>query len=490
MRVLPGRVLSVLTVPGLRAPRRPWPWATGVGLAAVIISLAGSWIPSYWSDEVATLRAARLSWGDLFAFLQHKDAVHTTYYSVMKLWIGVFGESELATRSLSALAVGVAAAGLVVLVASRDVLRTGVVAGIIFSVLPRTTYLGIESRSFALSAAVAVWATVILLIAARRRTWPWWTAYAAASAVATYVFLDSVLLLAAHGLFLLLRPRLRMLWVAWLIAAGGAVVACIPVIVISVQQKEQIAWLADQPVVNAWTILVEPVFDSSWLVAAMAWVAIIVLIVRHRPRTDLVSLGAAWAVVPPILLLAADAAIGPLYAARYLSFTVPGVAILLAVAVTRWPRRIVMLALIGALVLAGLPTYLGQRTPIAKNGGSDLAQIADYIRAEAARGDAIYLQDTGSVTLRPRQALYAYPDAFRHVVDVAFEAPFTATGTFSDQTTAFDRIQPELADVDRIWVVLGGASVSNAEAVLQPAGFAEVSSHATNRSVIALYERH
>ena len=67
--------------------------------------MIASSIPSYWSDEVTTLRAARLGWPELFDFLGHKDAVHTAYYSVMKLWLGLFGESEFAARSLSALAV-------------------------------------------------------------------------------------------------------------------------------------------------------------------------------------------------------------------------------------------------------------------------------------------------------------------------------------------------------------------------------------------------
>lgn len=469
-------------------------WAVVVGIVASVMSMLGSWIPSYWSDEVATLRASRLNWPELFAFLGHKDAVHTGYYSVMKLWVGVFGESELATRSLSALAVGAGAAGLVVLVRSIGGLRIGIVAGIIFAILPRTTYMGIEARSFALSAAVAVWATLVLLLAARTRSWLWWIVYASIVVAATYLFLYSVLLLAVHALVLLRSYRTRRVLVPWVTAAAVAVAACLPILIVSVQQKEQIAWLSDQPVLNVWTILVEPAFDSSWLVAAIAWIAVLILVVRRRSvqagtEGELLRLAAAWVVVPLVLLLVADTAIGPLYTARYLSFTIPGIAILLAIAFTRTPRNTVTWILVGAVALAGIPTYLAQRGPVAKNGGSDLAQIADYIHSHAQPGDAIYLQDTGSVTLRPRQALYAYPREFADVVDVAFIAPFTATGTFSDTTTAWEDIGPELAGVNRIWVVTAGTSVTDAETVLLPLGYVEGPWHATNRSVIALYER-
>ncbi|TFD04103.1 MULTISPECIES: glycosyltransferase family 39 protein [unclassified Cryobacterium] len=464
-----------------------------LGVFAVSVSLLASGVPSYWSDEVATLRAARLSWAELFAFLGQKDAVHTGYYSVMKVWVGAFGESEFSTRSLSALAVGAAAAGIVLLVASVGSLRVGVVAGVLFAILPRTTYMGIEARSFALSVAVAVWATLILLVAARRPSWRWWTLYALAVVTGTYLFLYSVLLLAVHAVVLLLDHRTRRVLSRWAVAALVVVVACVPLLVVSVGQKEQIAWLSDQPVVNVWTILVEPAFDSSWLVAAIAWVTILVLAVRGRRVLasrdgGLLRLAAVWVVLPLLLLLVADALIGPLYTARYLSFTVPGMAVVLAVAFTRTPRTVVTWILVGAVALAGLPTYLAQRGPVGKNGGSDLAQIADYIDSQALPGDAIYLQDTGSVTLRPRQALYAYPDHFAHVQDIAFIAPFTTTGTFSDVTVAWPDIRSHLADVDRIWVVQAGTSMVDTNNLLLPLGYVKQQPHETNRSVIALYE--
>jgi len=259
------------------AGRGGW-WPLAIGMAASLVAVLGSWVPSYWSDEVATLRASRLSWPELFAFVGHKDAVHAGYYSMMKIWLGAFGESELATRSLSALAVGAAAAGVVVLARSLSGPRVGIAAGAVFALLPRTTYMGIETRSFALSATVAVWATVLFVVAARTRSWWSWVFYAALVTAGTYLFLYSVLMLAVHAVVLTRShptiPALR----SWAIAAGTAVLASLPLLVVSVAQKEQIAWLSDQPVVNVWTILVEPAFDSSWLVAAIALMALIVLV--------------------------------------------------------------------------------------------------------------------------------------------------------------------------------------------------------------------
>ena len=55
------------------AGRGGW-WPLAIGMAASLVAVLGSWVPSYWSDEVATLRASRLSWPELFAFVGHKDA--------------------------------------------------------------------------------------------------------------------------------------------------------------------------------------------------------------------------------------------------------------------------------------------------------------------------------------------------------------------------------------------------------------------------------
>jgi mannosyltransferase len=470
--------------------------AAVVGLVAMLISLAGSWVPSYWSDEVATLRVTRLSWQELFAFVEHKDAVHAAYYSVTKLWVGAFGESELATRSLSAIAIGAAAAGLVILATAMTNARVAVIAGVIFAVLPRTTSMGIEARSFALSAAFAVWTTVVLLAAVRSNDGRWWAGYAALGAAGTYVFLYSPLLLVAHLGFLLIHHRARRILVPWLIATAVSVVTALPILFVSVAQKEQIAWLSDQPVVNPWTILVEPGFDSSWLVAAVAWCSVLLLPLRCRaivsgPQRRLAWLAAAWVFVPLVLLLSADAVVGPLYTARYLSLSVPAIAILLAITFSMSSRSFVAWLLVAVLALAGAPTYISQRGPFAKNGGSDLSQIADYVDSNVADGDGVYLQDTGSVTLRPRQALYAYPTAFVGADDVAFEASFTTTGTFSDRTHSLEEIVPTLA-VDRLWVVTAGPAGSGAareaQTALQQVGFFDTKKYETNRSLITLYE--
>ena len=62
---------------------------------------------------------------------------------------------------------------------------------------------------------------------------------------------------------------------------------------------------------------------------------------------------------------------------------------LLAVAVTGFRRRWISLVLVGVLVAASAPTWVLQRQPTGKGGGSDLAQLSSYVEHQARPGDAL-----------------------------------------------------------------------------------------------------
>ncbi|MCU1513328.1 MAG: hypothetical protein JWO10_418, partial [Microbacteriaceae bacterium] len=138
-----------------------------VGLFGFLISAAGSWIPSVWYDEAATITSASRSWTELWREIQHVDAVHAAYYSLMHVVFWVFGYSPLTLRLPSAVAVGVTAALIVVLVRRLADARTAVIAGILFCMLPRTTWMGGEGRSYAISALLAVVLTLAFVAALR-----------------------------------------------------------------------------------------------------------------------------------------------------------------------------------------------------------------------------------------------------------------------------------------------------------------------------------
>src|SRR6478736_9910378 len=97
---------------------RPWTIAIAFGLVAAAVSAAGSWIPSLWGDEAASVMSAKRPVGSLLTMLTHVDAVHGLYYLGLHGWIRLAGDSAFAIRLPSALAVGAAVAA-VTLIAGR-----------------------------------------------------------------------------------------------------------------------------------------------------------------------------------------------------------------------------------------------------------------------------------------------------------------------------------------------------------------------------------
>ncbi|WP_354570541.1 glycosyltransferase family 39 protein [Glaciihabitans sp. UYNi722] len=386
--------------------------------------------------------------------------MHGTYYVIIHVWTGVFGDTEWATRSLSAFAVGAAAGGIVVIGRLLYDVRFGLLAAAIFSVLPRTTYMGSEARAYALATALVVWCVAVMILASRSSGSGWWALYAGLLVLGTYVFLYSILMAAVHLVYLACLDSRKRSVGRCILAFGATAILVSPLLLVARGQREQISWLADQPSVNVWTIVIEPWFDSSWLVAALVIGGLVVGVVRRRRLISLFDrekliLVVGWVILPLILLLLANGVAGPLYSSRYLSFTTPGLALALAMAIIgmdlrRWVAPVVVVGLVSACA----PTYLDQRTPYAKNGGSDIRQVSETIATHASQGDAFYLQNDGPATKRPRLALDAYPQAFRSLDDVAFIRSDLTLGKYPDITRLPSQIQWSKLPARTVWVAL------------------------------------
>lgn len=100
-----------------------------------------------------------------------------------------------------------------------------------------------------------------------------------------------------------------------------------------------------------------------------------------------------WVVGPTALLVGYSVLREPLYQPHYLSFTVPGLALLLGMCVVivgRSPRRIAIV--LAVVVAAAVPNYLAQRGPYAKFG-ADYSQVDGLIATHAAKGDCLDVDD-------------------------------------------------------------------------------------------------
>lgn len=518
-----------------------------LGVVAFVISWWGSWIPSFWGDEAASIMSAERPWASLLREVQHVDAVHGTYYALLHIWIEVFGATQFSTRFASALAVGVAAAGIVVLVNRLGGLRLAVTSALIFAVLPRTTYMGAEVRSYALGTACAVWLTVLFVrLVTRRagRALPW-IGFAVAFAACIYVFLYLSLLALVYAATLLWIGRGRIRATAravsststdaspettalattvrrWLVSTLAGAVLAAPIIVLALTEQGQIAFLGRHPGVDFRRFIVTQWFDTDTWLAVVAWLALagvaawgIVPLVRRgqHDRALLPVLVLAWAAIPPLVLLALNSVV-PAYTVRYMSYVTPAIAILLAIGVNgaagwiarRWSGRRagirVTAIAVGIACIAALaaPTYLAQRGPYAKNGGSDWAEVAATVQAHSKPGDDIVFDESTRPSRDPHLALHLYPEQFKNVVDVRLKTSYVDTDGLWDTTYSIPQVAGRLNQGDgRVWLVeyrgtdregvVSSVGMHNRIAQLQALGFRVADTYRLHRDAVYLLTR-
>ncbi|OBF22233.1 hypothetical protein A5727_07730 [Mycobacterium sp. ACS4331] len=402
---------------------------TDAMLAAVgAMAVSTIWIdrPSLWYDEAATISAATRPLHELWSLLQNIDAVHGLYYLLMHGWLLLAAPSETFLRLPSVIAVGVAAAGVVVLGRQLSTRAVALTAAAVFAFLPRVTCAAIEARSYALSMAAAVWLTVLLVQAIRRGGVWMWAAYGAALTVSTVLNVYVLLIAAAHGLTAVLLGGRRG-FAHWCAATGMAVIAVAPFLSYSRSQMRQVGWIPPLRQRTFGEVLVDQYFDHSAAAAVLAAVLIIAAVLMRRPSPALpegkarvpVALALMWILFPTAVLLGCSALLAPVYWPRYLTFTAPAVALLLGVAIvaiarTPW-RTVAVLAL--CLVVAAPNLLLVQRGPYAK-GQMDYSQVADVIDEHASPGDCLVLDNTVRWEPGPiRPLTAARPSVYAKLVD-------------------------------------------------------------------------
>jgi mannosyltransferase len=433
-------------------------------LAAVVSGVAAS-RPSLWFDEGATISAsASRSLSELWRLLGHIDAVHGVYYLLMHGWFAVFPPTEFWSRVPSCLAIGAAAAGVVVFTKQFAPRTTAACAGIVFAILPKVTWAGIEARSYAFTAVAAVWLTVLLVTAIRRNRWWLWLLYALALMLSILLNIFLVSLVPAYAVVTVLRRR-KSVVLPWAIASTAAVAIMTPLMVFAHGQNFQVAWISPLSWHNVLDVVQHQYFDNSVPFAVLAAVIIVAafavaLTDRCESAGDIRPLLAAcvaWAVLPTAVSLIYSAIIEPVYFPRYLFFTTPAMAVVLAVCIVAVARKRRQVA--GVLILlavAAFPNYLlSQRGQYAKEGW-DYSQVADVVSAHAAPGDCLLVDNTVHWLPGPIRALLAArPAAFRPLVDVGRSGYGPERGTLWDGHKAVWLVKDRLNKCGTVWTISG-----------------------------------
>ncbi|MFE9772844.1 hypothetical protein ACFYOV_14395 [Streptomyces sp. NPDC005931] len=278
-----------------------------------------------WGDESVTFLVAQRTVPQIWRLLHEVDAVHGFYYLLMRPVLAVHpGEVALRLPSVGA---ACATTGLVAALGVRLAgPRVGLWAGLLYAVTPLTGHYAQEGRSYALVAAGAAGATLVLVRAVDRTvTRSRWWLYGGVVTTTCLLHELAVLLLCAHAVTLAALRAPRPVWAGWGRAAAVAVLLLLPLVWVSHGQAAQVGWLA------------EPGWDSARRLAhrlfvgpagAVLWVSVL-LTALALTRRRVAAVALPLLVLPPGLLMAVSQ-VRPLYHDRYVLYAVAGAPLLVA----------------------------------------------------------------------------------------------------------------------------------------------------------------
>jgi mannosyltransferase len=455
-----------------------WPLlAALVGLLPMVLWFIGI-DRQMWIDEYVTFYVTKLSWAEFGQLIRNQDLVHGAYYVFMRIWTEMAGTSLTGLRLPSMLGMCLAAGGLTLLGRRLFGTRAGLLAGIVFALLPTVSRYGQEARSYALVSGFAVLSTLVLTYAIQRLERRWWLLYTVVTIVLVYLHAVAALMLLPHALLVLhgwRRERERAMgW--WLVCVTLVVGAAAPLLYFAKGQSAQVDWItADSAAVRRYP---EELFGSNLVTVAVVVLALVgaIRLVRRRAGNMLVVL--VWAVFPPVFCyLTFDVA--HLFLAKYALFALPAWALLIggvmsvppppvrpavpddgtpawraAPARRPWLTRPTAALLVAVATVVAVAGFSGQRelrrSPLAAE--PDFRGAAAVVEQGFREGDGIVYVGTDRWARIP----FVYELRTAHPRDVFVGVPMAENGRFYPQECT-DPAQC-LGTTSRVWLVVSNYS--------------------------------
>jgi mannosyltransferase len=367
-------------------------------LPAVLMLFVGRYrlgAPSLGWDENATWLASRRSFSQLVGLAGNFDGVIAPYYMFMRVWTSIFGDSELALRtpSLLAMAVGVGLTGEL----GRRLFTPGVglLGGLMLITVPQISRYAQDARVYGLAFMLTTLSTLLFYLALRRPGWARWIVYGVVVTLAGLAHIFGLLVLVGHAFAVGVRwwaGRDRAL-LRWLVVTAVAVLPVLPLAVLGLTQRgDQLDWIGPMRVGQ---VLTSPgdIFGS----AAVGLFLIGLAYAARWPDGRLVGDFAVLVAAPPALLIGASFVTSSVWVPRYVMFVVPMIALLAAAALRGFRLRALLAVLLAAAL--GLPAQREVRGA-ASHHGPDFRAAAAIIAAHRQPGDGIVYGRTGTWSLR------------------------------------------------------------------------------------------
>jgi mannosyltransferase len=383
---------------------RPVVLVTGLAIVVMFIAIGAK---SFWFDEAFSALVAWDGFRHLPAAMRGVEVNMAGYYVLLTGWLKL-GHSDAWIRAMSAV-FAVATVPLVWWTGRRLFgARVALMATLLLVMNAFFVAYAQEARAYSLAAFSAALATWLLVRAMERPSARSWALYGLAAGWLPYTYILAATLLVGHGLAVL-AARDRAPWRVLALAAVVAAIVMAPLALAALgvagdaapsARPTTLAALADVlarvagampgrlpsvPADIALSIGVALVFLAGatiCLTRTWAWRG------RQDPWPGYLALACA---ATPVVIIVVVSLLRPLLVARYLIVALPGIALVMALAIDRIPRPVVRFAVLAVLVgLLAFGTIRWYRDDDAK---ADWRSATAALQAGGTAEDRLMIQE-------------------------------------------------------------------------------------------------
>jgi mannosyltransferase len=309
------------------------------------------------------------------------------YHLMLHFWVRIFGESETAVRSMSAL-FGALAVSIVYLLGARLFGRkVGLAAAFLLALNAFMVESAQTARSYALLVLLVTLSSYFLVVELERPSTRGRIGYVLTSSAAIYAHYFAAYVLLVHAGTVLAMRRRDAFSRQWLAVAAAILVLCGPEIVIAYKAGAgELSWLTAPSLNDMKLVLVDLAGGSllSLLLLTASGFSATVFAIRRR-RWWPIGFIAAWLLVPIALCFAVSYLV-PMFFPSHLVICIPALMLFGTAAIAGPRSSLLTVVLIGPLVwLSAIQLATFYRS----NSDEDWRAASQYVLAATHAGDAI-----------------------------------------------------------------------------------------------------
>lgn len=286
---------------------------------------------AYWDDEIFSIITSH-SWSAMFRTFREYENNMSLYFAMLHIWMIFFGDSEIATHSLSLLFAiltipffykleriwldkSTSFAGLLLLVAN-----------------PIFSFYAIESRSYSLFVLFGTISTLLFirLVCKPGTLISVW--YGLSIATSVYVHYFGILLLPMHMIAFSLKSVARLSLIYFLVSCLVILFGVLPLVFYHPHSLHQIDWIQKPKFLDFFHTL-RDLFGGNIIVMIFMGCFLLILINRNLQNLDyskyfLLRVSLIWAITPICFVFLVSWLSKPIFVTRYFIWCLPGSAVL------------------------------------------------------------------------------------------------------------------------------------------------------------------